>query len=250
MRMAIPLRDPAHIEKSIVAWLRERVSLARAKGGIVGLSGGIDSAVVAVLLQKAFEDRMLTVFLPCHSMERDREDALLVAETFGLPYREMDLGAAYDAMIAAAEPPPLSSLAAANIKPRLRMAALYALAQTEGFLVCGTGNRPELHMGYSTKHGDGGCDLQPLGDLLKGEVQALAVHLGIPDPIILKPPSAGLWDGQTDEGDIGLSYDEIDRYLATGEASEPVRKKLDGMHSATEHKRNMPPLCRISEPKK
>ena len=244
--MTFPRRDPGCLAETIVAWLKERGSLAGAQGGIVGLSGGLDSAVVAVLLQRAFgSENMLAVFLPCRSLEGDRRDSQLLVDAFGLPYREIDLTSACDALLSTIEPPALSKLSAANIKPRLRMTTLYALAQTRGFLVCGTSNRPELYMGYSTKYGDGGCDLQPLGDLLKSEVRSLAVHLKIPDPIIVKPPSAGLWEGQTDEREIGLSYDEIDGYLATGTASAAVREKLHRMNAATEHKRTMPPICVI-----
>jgi len=110
----------------------------------------------------------------------------------------------------------MNALAMANIKPRLRMTTLYFFAQNCHFLVCGASNRDELELGYFTKHGDSGVDLLPMGDLLKGEVRLLAGHLGVPAPIISRPPSAGLWPGQTDEGELGATYDEIDRYLVTG----------------------------------
>jgi len=114
-------------------------------------------------------------------------------------------------------------------------------------MVVGSSNRDELILGYFTKYGDGGVDIQPLGNLLKGQVRELARSLGIPRPIIDKPPSAGLWEGQTDEGELGLSYDQIDRYLASGEASAAVKKRLESMIAANRHKRQVPPVADFPE---
>jgi NAD+ synthase len=111
--------------------------------------------------------------------------------------------------------------------------------------VCGAGNKDELELGYFTKYGDSGVDLLPMGDLLKGEVRLLADHLGVPAPIIERAPSAGLWPGQRDEDEIGASYDEIDRYLATGEGDERVRDIVERARRSSEHKRRMPPICKI-----
>jgi NAD+ synthase len=120
------------------------------------------------------------------------------------------------------------------------------LAQTRNLLVCGTGNRVELTVGYFTKYGDSGVDLLPLGDLLKGEVRQLARLLEIPAPIIEKPPSAGLWQGQTDEGEMGVTYDELDRFLALGEGTDKVRSFVEKARTRSEHKRRTPPICRIN----
>jgi NAD+ synthase len=133
-------------------------------------------------------------------------------------------------------------LAEANLKPRLRMIALYYFANRLGYLVVGSGNRSELAVGYFTKYGDGGADLLPLGNLVKGQVGELAAHLGIPRQIIDKPPSAGLWSGQSDEEEMGLTYEELDRYLTSGEAGAELRDRIDGMRAAAAHKRSLPPV--------
>jgi NAD+ synthase len=244
-------RNPSILLSSIENWLREKLRSAGEKGGIVGLSGGIDSAVVAAILKRVSGDRMMTVIMPCHSHPEDRLHAELVARHFELPLLVVDLVAAYDALLGAfpATGSEGSRLAAANLKPRLRMSTLYYLAQERNLLVCGTGNRVELTVGYFTKYGDSGVDLLPLGDLLKGEVRQLASLLGVPAPVIDKAPSAGLWQGQTDEGEMGVTYDELDRYLALGEGPEKVRDFVERSRARSEHKRNTPPLCRIGDTK-
>ena len=138
-------------------------------------------------------------------------------------------------------------MARANLKPRLRMSTVYYLANSSNYLVAGTGNKPEMQVGYFTKYGDGGVDLEPLGELYKHEVRALASVLGVPQPIIDRAPSPGLWPGQTDEGEMGITYAEIDAILAaweTGEAPNlPADRiaKVEGMVARSEHKRAMPP---------
>ena len=138
---------------------------------------------------------------------------------------------------------PDSRLATANLKPRLRMTTLYAFANQLDYRVLGTGNRSELAVGYFTKYGDGGADFLPLGDLVKGEVRDLARYLGVPERIVTKPPSAGLWADQTDEAEMGLTYEELDAYLLTSEASPAVKAKVDAMHAASEHKRALPRIA-------
>jgi NAD+ synthase len=139
--------------------------------------------------------------------------------------------------------PDARRLAQANIKARLRMLTLYYFANSLKYTVVGAANRDELAVGYFTKYGDGGVDIQPLGNLLKGEVKELAKFLGIPQEIINKPPSADLWEGQTDEGELGFSYDELDRYLATGKASAEIKKRIESMIASSEHKRQPPPVA-------
>jgi NAD+ synthase len=151
----------------------------------------------------------------------------------------------------AALPPDVPDMAQANLKPRLRMVTLYALAQTHGYLVAGTGNKSEMRVGYFTKYGDGGVDVEPLGDLYKWQVRALARELGVPQPVIDRPPSAGLWVGQTDEGEMGITYDELDAALAaieTGQttAMDPaLLARVQGMMSDSAHKRATPPTCPV-----
>ncbi len=231
----------------LVSWIRERVAAAGVKGVVIGLSGGLDSSVAAVLCQRAFPQNTLAVIMPCHSNQKDTEHARMVSEKFSIPARTVVLDAAFDALLEVLPeertPPDVSRLAKANIKARLRMLTLYYFANQLKYLVVGAGNRDELAVGYFTKYGDGGVDIQPLGNLLKGEVKELARFLGIPQPIIDKPPSAGLWEGQTDEGELGFSYDELDRFLAGGEVSAELKKRLESMIASSEHKRSIPPVA-------
>ena len=229
-------------------WLRDFVDQAGAQGYVVGLSGGIDSATTAALCQRAVGEQVLAVLLPCHSQPQDAEMARLVAETFGLETVTVDLSATYDSLLAALRGE-VSAMAQANAKPRLRMAALYALAQTRGYLVAGTGNKSESMVGYFTKYGDGGVDVEPLGDLYKWQVRQLARELGVPQPTISRPPSAGLWAGQTDEGEMGLTYDELDAALAaiasgqTESVDSGLLERVQRMVNSSAHKRAMPPVC-------
>jgi NAD+ synthase len=245
--------------KEIAAWLRTRVSMAGAEGLVVGLSGGVDSAVVARLCQMAMPDRTAGVILPCHSDPGDEQDARLVADHFKLSIVRVDLEPAFDrlaidlqtglARLPPNHPPNPNAtdirarVPLANVKPRLRMASLYFVANALNYLVAGTGNRCEVTLGYFTKYGDGGVDLLPLADLLKSEVLALARDLEVPAAIIDRPPSAGLWLGQTDESEMGFSYSDLERYLTDGpDAVAPaLALKIERLMRASEHKRAMPP---------
>ena len=232
------------LAEHLAGWVHDRVIEGGGRGVVFGVSGGVDSAVIAALAQRAFAERMLGVLMPCHSDPQDAADGALVAEHVGVPFVTVDLTPTFDVLarsLGAASPGALQSrLALANLKPRLRMTALYALANELGYFVVGSSNRSELAVGYFTKYGDSGVDLLPLADLVKHEVRELAHSLGVPQRIIDKPPSAGLWDGQTDEDDMGLSYDELDACLLTGLSSEDVRLKVAAMHAGSEHKRALP----------
>lgn len=238
------------IADTIVAWLRDYADQAGALGYAVGLSGGIDSATTAALCQRAVGENVLGVLMPCHSRPEDAEMARLVADAFGLETVTVDLGAAYDAMLASL-PDGLRDIAMANIKPRLRMAALYALAQTNSYLVAGTGNASELMVGYFTKYGDGGVDVEPLGNLYKWQVRSLAAELEVPQPIIDRPPSAGLWAGQTDEEELGITYKDLDATLAavtlgqTHGIEPSLLMRVQQLIAASAHKRAMPPACPV-----
>lgn len=229
------------------SWIEAEVNGGGAGGVVFGLSGGIDSAVIAALAGRAFPRRALGVLLPCHSDPQDEEDGALVAQHFGIDCRTVDLTQVYDqllqTLVAVSPDMAGSRVATINLKPRLRMTALYALANELGYLVLGSSNRSELHVGYFTKHGDGGVDLLPLGGLVKSEVFQLARQLGVPREIIDKPPSAGLVPGQTDEADMGLSYKELDTYLLSGLASQTVKTRVDAMHGGSEHKRSLPRIA-------
>jgi NAD+ synthase len=247
----------------IVEWLRGQAAAAGAGGFVVGLSGGLDSACVVRLCQIALPGQVIGVLLPCHSDPADERDARLVADHFAIATTRIDLGPAYDALLregqAALAAATLGSpvhvdpdaalddirarVPSANIKPRLRMSMLYFLANSLHYLVAGTGNRSEIMLGYYTKYGDGGVDLLPIGHLLKGEVRALAKELGIPQPIVDKPPSAGLWHGQTDEAEMGFTYADLERYLEEGPetVSPALAMRIERLVRASGHKREMPP---------
>jgi NAD+ synthase len=239
--------DSAKIAEKLVSWIKERVAAAGSKGVVMGLSGGMDSSVAAVLCQRAFPQDMLGVIMPCHSSNQDVEHAQALAQRFSIPVKTIVLDSTFDTLLKALPDEKVSAeisrLAQANLKARLRMLTLYYFANQRHYLVVGSSNRDERAIGYFTKYGDGGVDIQPLGSLLKGQVKELAQFLSIPRPIIDKPPSAGLWEGQTDEGELGLSYDELDRYLASGEASAALKEKLKAIIVAAEHKRQPPPVA-------
>jgi NAD+ synthase len=242
----------------IVDWLRQRATAATARGFVVGLSGGIDSAVVARLCQLATPGQVAGVIMPCRSDPRDEADAGLVADAFGIPAIRVDLEPECDALVAATREavgelptemrPPADEaagrVALGNVPARLRMATLYYVANSLNYLVAGTGNRSELTIGYFTKHGDGGADVLPIGHLLKSRVRTLAQELGVPKAIIDKPPSAGLWLGQTDEAEMGFSYADLERYLSDGPegVSPALALRLERLIRATEHKRSLPPM--------
>jgi NAD+ synthase len=242
----------------IAAWLGNRATAAAARGFVVGLSGGIDSAVVARLCQLATPGHVVGVMMPCGSDPRDEVDAQLVADRFDLPTARVDLEPTYDALVAdmraALNTLPREMMPShvtettgrvplANIRPRLRMTTLYFIANSLNYLVAGTGNKSELTIGYFTKYGDGGVDVLPIGHLLKSEVKTLAKQLGVPQTIIDKAPSAGLWLGQTDEAEMGFSYSDLEAYLENGPegVSPALALRLERSIRSTEHKRSLPP---------
>jgi len=211
---------PEEMNRKLVAWIREQVEGAGAKGVVLGMSGGIDSAVVAVLCKQAFPQSTLGVMMPCHSNPQDEEHARIVAEKLSIPFKVVVLDPVFDATLKVLPEdntvidPAFGRKASANLKPRLRMLTLYYFSNRLNYMVVGSGNRSELAIGYFTKYGDGGVDILPIGNLVKAQVRELALFLGIPQQIIDKPPSAGLWEGQTDESEMGISYAELDGYLS------------------------------------
>ena len=236
------------ISDQISTWLRERLAGASAEGFVAGLSGGVDSATSAALAVRAVgPERVLAALMPCHSQPEDAALGQLVADAFSIPTVIVDLSEAYDALMAAL-PPSGHPLASANVKPRLRMVTLYYLAQSRNYLVLGSGNRTEIEVGYYTKHGDGGVDLLPLGGLYKTQVWELARELGVPQQVVERPPTAGLWPGQTDEGEMGITYAELDQVLTaieTGDTDSIIPatlKKVQDMIARSAHKRALPPI--------
>lgn len=234
----------------LAEWLEEKVVAAGASGVVVGLSGGIDSAVSACIAKRAFPDDTLAIMMPCKSDVNDLQHAQLLAEANKICYSIVDLGNAYDSLLDIYEKAMESEkqiLLRANIKPRLRMTTLYFFAQAKNYLVLGTSNKSEIVIGYATKYGDNAVDIQIIGDLLKKEVYALADHLEIPEVIINKPPSAGLWKDQTDEQEMGLTYQELDEYLDSNSGSEETITRIKEMICRSEHKRSLPLIARIPQ---
>ena len=237
--------DIEQLTDKLVLWIRDKVLAAGLKGVVVGISGGLDSSVVAVLCHRAFGQSTLGLLMPCHSSQEDEQHALAVANKFSIPTKTVVLNAIYDTLLKVLpvdKASATSQVAKGNLKARLRMLTLYFYANQLKYLVVGSGNRSELAVGYFTKHGDGSVDILPLGNLVKSQVKELASFLGIPQEIIDKPPSAGLWPGQTDEGELGLSYDELDRYLTTGKAPEKIKQKIELIITRSNHKRHPPPV--------
>ena len=205
------MRNKTELVEKICSWFREVVNQAKARGVVIGLSGGIDSSVVACLAKKALGEKVLGVIMPCYSSAIDEDYARLIAKTLKIKIERVSLNSIYDNILGVL--PGGEKMALANLKPRLRMLILYYFANNLNYLVAGTGNKSEVLIGYFTKYGDGGCDILPLGDSLKTEVRELARELKISNEIIERTPSAGLWENQTDEGEIGITYEELDRAI-------------------------------------
>lgn len=238
--------DEKQLTEKLVLWIKDKVTAANCQGTVLGISGGVDSAVVAVLCQRAFPQTTLAINLPCYSNPEDQEHAKLVADKFSINYRVIELNDIYDNFIKLLPQDKNSAardhMTKSNLKVRLRMVTLYYFANRLKYLVVGSGNRSELSVGYFTKYGDGGVDILPIGNLLKRQVVQLAKYLGIPEEIIEKPPSAGLWQGQTDEGEMGLTYRELDTFLTNGNADATIKAKIESMMANCQHKLILPPV--------
>lgn len=227
------------IEKR-VKFIKNLLKESGATGIIFGNSGGKDCALAGILCKMACEDTV-GVMMPCESTRNfgeDLEDGMALSKAFGIANRMVDLTASKRAIIAAAEGvSELSPTAISNIAPRLRMTTLYLIGQSENRLVAGTGNASERYMGYFTKWGDGAYDFNPISDLTATEIYPLLRYLNAPENIINKAPSAGLFEGQTDEGEMGVTYKAIDQYIRSGEGKAEDIEIIQRYHNRTEHKR-------------
>jgi len=229
--------------KQRVEFIRGLIKSAGAKGLVYGNSGGKDSALVGILCKMACSDTV-GIIMPCGSKrnyEIDKTDALALAKQFDIATRTVDLSAVKNELIrSVSENTQLTNSATANIAPRLRMTTLYSIAASENRLVAGTGNRSEGYMGYFTKWGDGAFDFNPISDLTVTEIYDFLRFLKAPEFIISKAPSAGLFDGQTDESEMGVSYSSIDDFLLNGVVNEQDKAIIEKFHKVSEHKREMP----------
>lgn len=241
------------VSKSIekrVEWIRKILSDSGAKGIIYGNSGGKDCTLVGALCKLATPN-VLGVIMPCQSSQNygsDRDDALRAGKHFGIEQIEIDLSQTKQALLDALGDRLTENnagesslkMASVNINPRLRMTTLYALGQARGYLVAGTGNLDEATLGYFTKWGDGAHDFNPIADLTVGEIYEHLRYLNAPITIIEKAPSAGLYQGQTDESELGIKYSDVDKYLRGGEIPDDVRAKIESAKCRSAHKLRMP----------
>ena len=231
--------------KCRIAFLQDALEASGTSGFVFGNSGGKDSALAGILCRKAC-DNTLSVIMPCQSRrnhQEDKADALLLAEQFCIENLIVDLGGIKESITDLINTEiKLTDQALINIAPRLRMTTLYALAASRNALVVGTGNKSEAYMGYFTKYGDGAYDINPIADLTATEIYEYLRFLNAPESIIQKAPSAGLFDGQTDEMEMGITYRDLDAYITTGQGNEELVARVEKEHRKTEHKRHMP-LC-------
>lgn len=224
--------DPIKVESAIINFLRSMLKESGADGYIIGISGGLDSATVANLCVKAIgKEHVLGLIIPSATPKADIDDAIEVARLLGIEYEVLDITAITEAIHNICHHGSMADkVARGNVKARLRMVLLYYHANIMNRLVVGTSNKSELLIGYYTKYGDGGVDCLPIGNLYKTQVRQLANYIGIPKRIIEKVPTAGLWDGQTDEDDIGMKYEVLDLILYhtydLGMDAEDVSKML------------------------
>lgn len=242
--------------RDLISFIRNCVKKTGCEGLVIGLSGGIDSAVVTKLAADAIEpERILNVFMPSRvTLASDYKATLELSQMWGTEYRIIDIQPAVDALTAVLLSDIEAPLERGNISARCRMAVLYNLAKKRKYLVVGTSNQSEIMTGYFTKFGDGACDMTPLANYYKTEVMQIASMIGVPKSIIDKPPSAGFWEGQTDESEMGISYDYLDAILYEMELDRddheiskdlnyPIEKikEIRSLVKQMEHKR-LPPM--------
>jgi NAD+ synthase len=253
--------DCERVSQTIAQEIANYVKQSKTKGVVVGLSGGIDSSVVAALaVQGLGRDKVLGLILPNTGLEKSYEkDARELAKQLKIEIKKISIADFVDAFTKNVEPRVTESkVVLGNAMARFRMVLLYAYANYLDYLVVGTSNKTEILVGYITKYGDGGVDFEPCGQLYKTHIRQLARYLKIPEAIITKAPSAGLWKGQTDEGELGITYELLDRILLSfeqGLSDEQIRKdqnieqaeidRVRKMVSKSEHKRKMPPVFEV-----
>lgn len=258
----MPQLVPRFKEEQVGAITSFIANVVRASGRtdvVLGLSGGVDSALVATLCKDAIgPDRVLAMGLPEGDGGSDLRDARAWAEQLKIAFRVIDISpyvASIERHLGASS---ADRVARGNLRARVRMILLYYVANTERRLVAGTGNKSELLTGYFTKWGDGGVDFLPIGDLYKTQVRAMARRLGVPERVLSKVPAAGLWPGQTDEGDLGIAYDDLDRILLGIElqlepdaiaekAGLPIEqvRHVESLVARSIHKRKMPLIPKL-----
>lgn len=239
------MNDQVTVKTKIINWLNEYKEKTNAKGVVLGVSGGKDSTVVAMLSKLVFgSDNVFGVIMP-NGDQKDIDDSLTICKTLDIPYIIVNIKDSYDAILNQIHGVEVSDKAKTNIPPRLRMTTLYAIAQTLGYRVIGTGNASERYIGWFTKYGDGGCDLNPIAHLTCTEVVKLGKELckefNLSEELIIKKPADGL-TGKSDEENFGFTYKQLDDYIrmVDGSGSKEVDEKIEKLHKYSEHKLNMP----------
>jgi NAD+ synthase len=248
------------VEKTLIRFIKEELGKFNFSRGILGLSGGLDSTVCAVLTSKALEpDNVIGLIMPYRdTFSSDLDDAQEVVRVLGIQSKVINIAPMVDSFFK--DHPTDNKILIGNKMARERMSILYDFSAREGALILGTSNKTELLLGYGTIHGDMACAINPLGDLYKTQIRELAQHLGVPEQIQKKAPTAGLWSGQTDEDELGLKYDEVDRLLyqmvdkrktkeeviAMGFKKEVVERVI-ALVKNSEFKRKLPPIAKLSE---
>ncbi|PAV07304.1 NAD+ synthase [Methanosphaera cuniculi] len=265
----LPNFDEREFIERACSMIQKKVSESKTEGVVLGLSGGIDSAVVACLAVRALgAENVIAYRLPSKTTsDEDLFDAKLLKDELDIRSPYIGIDEIHDIILKTCDASDDNAtcenddISVANLKPRIRMAILYYFASKHNYLVLGTGNRTELEIGYFTKFGDGGSDLLPIGDLFKEDVKKVAITLGVPETIINKVPTAGLWPDQTDEKELGLTYHKIDRilylYLDEGNNPEDIAdlleiplsdvKRIIQLHKNSEHKRKKIPIVKKSQ---
>ena len=232
--------------KVVEQFLKDYLEKAHCQKYILGISGGVDSSLCAALARNAVgKDRLLCLILPIESSKKDEEDAKLLAEELDLNYVVVDNSEAFRNFVKVNEELGVAfdRSTLGNFKARLRMCTLYAYAQKYNGLVIGTDNADERYTGYFTKHGDGACDILPIAHLLKGEVVEASKILGISDYLAERVPTASLFEGQTDENEMGVTYKDLDQYILGGKVAPEVESRIEHLHKISEHKRVPTPMA-------
>ncbi len=224
--------------KEIEKFLKNYLEKSKCESYVLGISGGVDSSLVAAIARKAVgKDKLFCYSLPIHSHADDEKDAKRLAEQIDINLKVVNLSNVFDEYINALDGHDFSRLTRSNLKVRMRMVSLFAFAQEHKGLVLGTDNADESYVGYFTKYGDGAVDLLPIVHLTKAEVREAAKLYGVSDDLANRTPTAGLFEGQTDETEMGVKYDDLDAYLLGKDVPEDVKRRIEHLHKVSEHKR-------------
>ena len=220
----------------IVNWMKKYLEESNAKGIVFGVSGGIDSAVISAIAKKYFPDNHLALSMDIENSVNDIRDSRLVISHFDLKHKIVNLYETYRVLTKELKTDPKTF---GNIKSRLRMITLYSFAQEHNYLVIGTSNYNEIMTGYFTKYGDSGSDIIPLANLLKSDIVEMAKELNVPEKIISKKPTAGLFENQSDEDELGITYNEMDKYFKGEDCYHETNSIMNNLIKKSEHKRKL-----------